>query len=117
MGCATSDKYCGNPPEFAKQVSRFIAAECEHETQAFVRAAFEAERERLSSSRKAPPTPLMVLRGLWDGQVLSTMALTAKIATIGDCHRIRGKMPISDSQEVRRKMCRRSVFARLSRVG
>lgn len=117
VGYATSDKYCGNPPEFAKQVSRFIAAGCEHETQAFVRAAFEAERERLSSSRKAPPTPLMVLRGLWDSQVLSTMALTAKIATTGVCHRIRGKMPISDSQEVRRKMCRRSVFARLSCVG
>ena len=85
-----------NPNGFAEKLCEFIEAGCEDDTQAAARAIFEAERERLSASKFAAPSPLAVLRGLWQSGALDVEARTARTLAIGTNRRLRDKTSVSN---------------------
>ena len=93
---ATSGKHPINPNGFAEKVREFIEAGCEDDTQAGARAVFEAERERLSASKFAAPSPLAVLRGLWQSGALDVEAHTARTPAICTHRRLRNKTSVSN---------------------
>ena len=93
---ATGGKHPINPNGFAEKVCECIEAGCEDDTQAGARAIFEAERERLSASKFAAPSPLAVLRGLWQSGALDVEARTARTLAIGTNRRLRDKTSVSN---------------------